>query len=214
MSEPKATLHDYLRVARETMLWKLEGLSDYDVRRPMTRTGTNLLGMVKHLAYVEFGYFGEVFGRSPGVTYPWQVENAGPNCDFWATADESREDIVELYQRAWAHSDATIEELDLDATGHVPWWGDGGESVTLHQILVHVATETHRHAGHADIVRELIDGAVGFAPGDENVEPVPEGWEAYRAKLERVARETQPISKTVPDVGSTSANEGSTAPAS
>ena len=80
---------------------------------------------------------------------------------MWATTAESRAYIVGLYQRAWAHADATITALALDATGHVPWWPDDRNEVTLHRILVHMIAETDRHAGHADIVRELIDGAVG-----------------------------------------------------
>ena len=86
---------------------------------------------------------------------------AEPNAHLWATADETREEIVGLYHRAWAHADATIAALPLDAVGHVPWWPPGNE-VTLHRILVHVVTETHRHAGHADIVREAVDGATAF----------------------------------------------------
>ena len=100
-------------------------------------------------------------GRSPS-TLAWYEDDAEPNADMWATADESREDIVGLYRRVWAHSDVTIDTLELDARGRVPWWGEHGE-VTLHQILVHMLAETDRHAGHADIVRELIDGAAGCA---------------------------------------------------
>lgn len=62
--------------------------------------------------------------------------------------------------------------------------------MTLHQILVHVTAETHRHAGHADIVRELVDGAVGMGQGNDNM---PEGdrswWKSHRDRLERAARE-------------------------
>jgi len=110
--------------------------------------------------------------------------------DMWATAAESRDFIVGLYHRAWAHADATIQALALDATGHVPWWPDGRGEMTLHHILIHVITETNRHAGHADIVRELIDGAAGLRDGEDCL---PSGdqewWEAYRNQLERVARE-------------------------
>jgi uncharacterized damage-inducible protein DinB len=186
----KADLQRYLRSAREALLWKLEGLSEYDVRRPMTPTGTNLLGMVKHLAYVEFGYFGATFGRPVDAARVW-VEDADdtPNWDLWATAEESRADVVALYRRACAHADATIDALDLDAPGRVPWWGDDGE-VTLHRVLVHVVAETDRHVGHADVVRELIDGSVGLRSGNDNLPVVEPGWwESYREQLERAARE-------------------------
>jgi uncharacterized damage-inducible protein DinB len=189
-SDPKAELHRYLQAAREVLLWKLEGLSEYHIRRPLTPTGTNLLGLVKHVASVELGYFGSTFGRPSGEPLPWFEDGAEPNADMWATAGESREQIVGLYHRAWAHSDATIGALALDTIGRVPWWpGDRGK-VTLHRILVHVIAETNRHAGHADIVRELIDGAVGLRDGNDNMAPGgQEWWEKYRSRLERVAQE-------------------------
>ncbi|ADI08823.1 hypothetical protein SBI_05703 [Streptomyces bingchenggensis BCW-1] len=189
-SNAKANLRRYLGSAREALLWKLDGLSEYDIRRPLTPTGTNLLGLVKHAAGVEVGYFGDVFGRPYDEPLPWMAEGAEPNEDMWATADESREDIVGMYQRVWTHADATIEALPLDASGQVPWWPEDRREVTLQQILVHVIADLQRHAGHADIVRELIDGAVGLRAGNENL---PSGeqswWEEYRGRLERVAQE-------------------------
>lgn len=106
---------------------------------------------------------------------------------MWATADESHEQIIGLYKRAWEHSDATINTLALDAIGHVPWWpGD----VTLHRILVHMIAETDRHAGHADIVRELIDGAAGLRDGNDNLPTGDQAWwQNYRSRLERAAKE-------------------------
>jgi uncharacterized damage-inducible protein DinB len=188
--DPKAHLQRYLQTAREAMLWKLDGLSEYDVRRPMTPTGTNLLGLVKHLASIELGYFGATFGRPSDEPLPWYEDGAEPDADMWASADESREEIVGLYHRAWAHSDATIEALDLDARGHVPHWPAERSEVTLHQILVHVIAETYRHAGHADIVRELIDGTVGLRRDNDNMSHDDAArWAAYRDRLEKVARE-------------------------
>jgi hypothetical protein len=191
--DPKADLHSYLQEGREALVWKLDGLSEYDIRRPLVRTGTNLLGLVKHVASMELGYFGDVFGRPSGVPLPWLAEGAEPNADMWATPDQSRQEIVGLYRRAWEHSDATIEALALDATGRVPWWGKGHDEVTLHQILVRMVAETHRHAGHADIVRELIDGAAGVRREYDNLPPGDRAWwEAYRARLEDAAREPGP----------------------
>ena len=188
--DPKADLHRYLRDARAALLWKLDGLAEYDIRRPLTPTGANLLGLVKHLASVELGYFGDTFGRPCDEPLPWLDDDAAPNADMWATAAESREAIVGLYHRAWAHADATIDALALDATGHVPWWPGDRSEVTLHRILVHMIAETNRHAGHADIVRELIDGAVGLREGNDNMPPGDQAWwESYRSQLERVARE-------------------------
>src|ERR671930_1187517 len=112
-SDMKADLRRYLQVAREALLWKLEGLSEYDVRRPMVPTGTNLLGLVKHVASVEAGYLGDTFGRPFPEPLPWLDDGAEPNADMWATAEETREQIVGLYRRGWAHSDATIDSLPL-----------------------------------------------------------------------------------------------------
>lgn len=90
---------------------------------------------------------------------------------MWATAEQSREYIVGMYLRAWAHSDATIEALGPDAVGRVVWWPEEHSQATPHRVLVHVIAETHRHAGHADIVRELIDGAVGRRDGVDEMPP-------------------------------------------
>jgi uncharacterized damage-inducible protein DinB len=188
-SDPKDHLRHYLQIARDALLWKLDGLSEYDVRRPLTPTGTNLLGLVKHVASVELGYFGDIFGRPSDEPLPWYAEDAEPNADMWATADETREQIIGLYHRAWAHADATIDALPLDAPGRVPHWPDERAQVTLHQILVHVIAETHRHAGHADVVRELIDGTVGLRVDNDNMAEGDEAWWAdYQARLENAAR--------------------------
>ncbi|MDX6273504.1 MAG: hypothetical protein QOJ92_714 [Frankiales bacterium] len=191
-SDPKDDLKRYLQIAREALLWKLEGLPEYDARRPLTPTGTNLLGLVKHVASVEAGYFGDTFGRPFPEPLPWFDEGAEPNADMWATPEESTEDVVGLYRRVWVHSDTTIDALPLDALGHVPWWPEERREVTLHRILIHMTTETHRHAGHADIVRELVDGAVGLRADNDNLPEVDRAWwEAYRERLERTAREKQ-----------------------
>jgi hypothetical protein len=187
--DPKMQLQRYLQAGRDALLWKLDGLSNYDVRRPMTPTGTNLLGLVKHVASMELGYLGDTFARPSGEPVPWLDEGAEPNADMWAAADESREQIIALYRRSWAYSDATIEALDLDAPGQVPWWPPHRRDVTLHRILVHMIAETDRHAGHADIVRELIDGAAGLRLDRDSLAPGDVAWwESYVERLEEVAR--------------------------
>ena len=189
-TDHKADLRRYLQIARDALLWKLDGLSEYDVRRPMVPTGTNLLGLVKHVASVEAGYFGETFGRPFTESLPWFDEGAEPNADMWATAEESRQQIIGLYHRVWEHSDITIETLALDAIGHVAWWPDDRSEVTLHRILVHMIAETNRHAGHADLVRELIDGTAGLRADNDNMaEGDPSWWETYRSRVEDVARQ-------------------------
>lgn len=190
---PKADLLRYLQDGRDALVWKLDGLSEYDIRRPLTPTGTNLLGLLKHVAGVELGYFGDTFGRPFFDEEPpawWYTQDAEPNADMWATADESREDIVGLYHQAWEHSNSTITKLELDTIGHVPWWPEERREVTLHHILVRVISDTQRHAGHADIVRELIDGSVGYQEGNDSMPPADrEAWEEHRRRLEHAARE-------------------------
>jgi uncharacterized damage-inducible protein DinB len=186
--DPKETLHLYLRRQRDALLAKLDGLGERDIRWPMTGTGTNLLGLVKHTASMELGYFGEVFDRPSGIPLPWLDEGAEANADMWATAQESRHQIIELRHAAAAHADATIKALDLDAPGVVPWWHPERRQVSLHRILAHMCVEMARHAGHADIVRELIDGDAGDKDGNL-AELSAEEWRGYRRRLEQAALE-------------------------
>jgi len=193
MTDSKADLHCYLRAAREALVWKLDGASEHDVRRPMTPTATNLLGLVKHVAGVEAGYLGQTFGRPFPEPLPWMDEGAEPNADLWATPEESRAEVLALYQRVAAHGDATIDQLDLAATGRVPWWPPERAEVTLHRVLVHLVAEVNRHAGHADVVRELADGRVGLRPGNDNMAPGDaDWWRAHHERVDRAARSFLP----------------------
>lgn len=182
----KATTWHYLRNAREQVLWKVEGLPERDQRMPLTPTGTNLLGVVKHLAGVEAEYFGVCLGRAWPEPMAFWSDDAQPNDDMWATADESPEEILDLYRRVTAFADEGIEPLPLDTPAHVPWWQE--PDTTLHHLLVHMGFETARHAGHLDILREQLDGRRGWSPSHPNL---PEGgddwWAAYVARLRDIA---------------------------
>jgi hypothetical protein len=203
----KAHLLSDLGDARAAILWKLEGIAEYDVRRPLTPTGTNLLGLVKHLTFTEAWYFGEVFGRPFPEQLPWRddpgdeladevkltalADHTLQLADMWATEHETRGEIVERYQRVAQHSDATIAALDLDAPGLVPWWPR--PDVRLFNILVHVLNETNRHAGHADILREQLDGAVGVGAADAALHGRDTAfWVQHRARIERAAEAVDP----------------------
>jgi hypothetical protein len=177
----KAYLHSDLREIREAMLRKLDGLFEYDIRRPLTSTGTNLLGLVKHLSLSESRYFGEVFDRPFPEPLPRWDDLSERGTDMWATEHETREEIIDRYRRVWQHSDATITALTIDSPGHVPWWPR--PDVKLFNVLVHVLTETSRHAGHADILREQLDGSTATTPQHDAA-----FWEARRAKIERAAK--------------------------
>jgi hypothetical protein len=187
--EQKQILKRYLQDTREALLWKLEGLTEKQARWPLVHSGNNLLGLVKHCANIEIGYFGPVFGRE----WPDQREivsekdwEKDPQSDWYATADESVASIIDLYRRAWAFCDETVDTLPLDTVGHVPWWRNS--EVTLFRIMVHVTDETARHAGHADILRELTDHSVGLYAGNTNIPDWQTGEVAvYVDKLKNLA---------------------------
>ncbi len=183
MTDTKTELRWYLQSARDALLWKLDGLSEYDIRRPMTPTGTNLLGLVKHASYVESGYLADSFGRPSGLTLPW-LGSAEPSSDLWVASDQSRASIVDGYRRAWRLADATLDALPLDTVGSVPWWPADDNALTLHHALVRVVSDTQRHAGHADIARELIDGAVGMNEDNASLPTDDPGW--WRTQHQRV----------------------------
>jgi hypothetical protein len=189
----KDYLHSDLREIREAVLWKLDGLSEYDIRRPLTPTGTNLLGLIKHLATWEARYFGDVFNRPFPEPLPRWDDEAASGTDLWVTEHETRDEIIDFYRRVSEHSDATINALPIDAPGYVPWWPR--PDVKLFNILVHILSETHRHAGHADILREQLDGAVGASPQYASLPEYDAAeWENLRAKIERAARAADPAS--------------------
>lgn len=198
--EPKATLKQYLQQAREALLWKLDGLSERDLRMPRTPTGTNLAGIVKHCANVEVGYFGSTFGRAwPDPTEACYVALAvyedDPQADWYHGDDVSVSALAGFYRRVWAFADAIIDELALDTVGSPPWWPAGSE-VTLHHMLVRVVDDLARHAGQADILRESIDGAAGLSPTYASLPDSSQmDWASYVAKLTQIARsfpETSP----------------------
>jgi hypothetical protein len=156
-----ADLQRYLQDGRDAVMRALDGLSEYDARRPMTPTGTNLLGLVKHLAGVELGYLSASVGR-PSPTLPWDEDGSvWEGGDMWARAEESRDWVVGLYHEAWRRSDAAIAELPLDHPAEPSWWPEDRRRTTFGHLLVRVVAETAQHAGHADILRETIDGQAG-----------------------------------------------------
>jgi len=184
----KKVLHDALRQIRADLAAKMEGLGEYDIRRPMTPTGTNLLGLVKHVGIASLGYLSIVFNRDPGVDVAalW----GGDDEELWATPTESRQSILDFYCLAARIGDDTIDALSLDSPGLVPWWPPEIQHVTLQRILVHLIQEISRHAGHADILRELIDGQTGRYPNDPSMTTrTPEQWQARRAQIDQAAQQ-------------------------
>ena len=190
LRDHKMALGHYLQEARDALLWKIEGVGERDLRLPRTPTGTNLLGIVRHVANVEIGYFGPTFGREwPVPEHPLLVDDedydADPQADWWVPAEVPATEVVDFYRQVWAFSDATIADLPLDAAGEVPWWPEERREVSLQRIVVHVLSDTTRHAGHADILREGIDGAAGLKVAATNMPEVD--WPAYVDRLTREA---------------------------
>ena len=184
MSDLKDELLRKLQAERADLLGKLDGLSEYDLRRPRTPTGTNLLGLVKHLAGNEYGYLGESLGRPAPEKLTW-IEDGSiwDGADMWVRAEEDSNEIIALYRRACAHGDQAVAELELDSPAEVPHWPEDRRHTTLGVLLVRMVAETARHAGHADIVRELIDGRGG--PDADMLDE--EGWRAYVETIEQAA---------------------------
>ena len=190
MIDVKGDLHLKIRAAREALLMKLDGLSDFDVRRPLTTTGTNLLGLVKHNTVSDSRYFGLVFDRPCPEPIPTWDDASAYGTDFWANEDETRSGIVDLSRRVWIHADKTIEALTLDASGFVPWWDE--KTVTLFTVMVHRLCNLARHAGHADVLREGLDGVVGVDKNAYLHGLGEEYWSKRREVIERAARSTHP----------------------
>ena len=188
-TDKKAVLQRYLQGARDALVWKLDGLSEYEVRQPLTPTGTNLLGLVKHLAGLEYGYLGESLGRPGPEALPW-IEDGSiwDGADMWALPGESSGYLTGLYCRACEHADEVIRELDLDAPAQVAHWPEGRRGTTLGFLLVRMAAETAQHAGHADIIRELIDGRGG--PDHGMLDDV--SWRDYAARIQAAADTFRP----------------------
>ena len=171
-----------LQWVRQSILDKVAGLPEYDLRRPLTITGTNLLGLIKHLTVSEAVYLGDIFGRPFPEPHPRFDDPGYRNRDsLWVSRDESSAGIVDAYRRVWRHADATIAALPIDAAGFVPWWPR--REVKLFNVMVHVLTESNRHAGHADILREQLDeiNLATSAQADE--------WEKHRTRIEEAAHQ-------------------------
>lgn len=178
----------YLQRQRDPLIWKLSNLTERQLRMPMTVTGTNLLGVAKHVAGVDAGYFGEVFDRPFEEPTPWLDDDSEPNSDMWATREESADWVRGFCRRAWQHSDATIAALDLDTPGLVAWWPPERRHTDLRTVLVHMISETARHVGQLDIVRELIDGQTGADQTWSNLPDLGDNdWKSYVQRLRELA---------------------------
>jgi hypothetical protein len=184
-----ADLHRYLQQGRDALLRTLEGLGEFDTRRPLVPSGTNLLGLVKHLAGVELGYLVESVGRDAPVL-PWNEDGSvWDSADMWATPGQTRDHLVGLYRHAWALSDASLAEVPLDAPAEVAWWSQDKRYTTFGHLVVRVVAETAQHAGHAEVLRETLDGQAGR---DHDVQGDPQWWSDYVARIQAAADTFRP----------------------
>lgn len=150
---PVAMLSAFLDFLRETLVWKVADLSDEDLRRPMVPSAICLLGIVKHSAYVERWWFRSVFA---GEDLPAGWSEADPDADWRIEPEETTGAILALYRDEVERSRAAVAGADWNDVARRP-----GRDQTLGWILTHMVEEVARHCGHADILRELIDGATG-----------------------------------------------------
>ena len=182
--------HGYLKDSRRQIVWSVQGLDEYDLRRPMTPTGTNLLGVVKHLVGLDAGYLGACLNRPFPSPLPWiEEESVDPNRDMWATADESAADLLDLYRQACEHSDAVLAEVGPDAVATVNWWPIGERETTAAALVARVLKDTAMHAGQLQILRELIDGKSGSDRDDVGDE---RWWADYVERLTILAQGFRP----------------------
>jgi hypothetical protein len=155
-SSEKELLGNFLDFHRDTLLWKLEGLDDDQVRRPLTASGLCLLGLVKHLGWIERNWFQRTF-LGQELRMPWDGDPADPDLDFRIEPGETTREVIDFYRAECARSREIVAAADLDEHARRA----GRQDRTLRWIVVHMIEETARHNGHADILRELIDGATG-----------------------------------------------------
>jgi uncharacterized damage-inducible protein DinB len=153
IGDERTMLLAFLNLQRETVIWKISGLDKEKACQTTPTSTMHLLGLVKHLAYVERWWFQKAFAGHD-VTFPWTKED--PDADWRAEPEDTVEDIIELYKGEIAAANAIVAEHSFDDT----FKGREGD-VSLRWVVLHMIEETARHAGHADILREAIDGATG-----------------------------------------------------
>ncbi|TWD81225.1 putative damage-inducible protein DinB [Kribbella amoyensis] len=151
VADERETLTQQLDFHRATLLHKLDGLDDEQLRRPMTASGLSLLGLVKHLAGTEQGWFLKIFGGSD------EPDLFDPDTEFQVRPEETADELVEAYLRTCDRAREVVAAGALDDVVTTPW----GAPVNLRAILAHLIQETARHNGHADIIREALDGTTG-----------------------------------------------------
>ncbi|MFC8038880.1 DinB family protein [Paenarthrobacter sp. NPDC057355] len=184
----RAQLREYLNDAREAILWKCEGLSDAQARTPLTPTGTHVMGLLLHLAVTESQYFISCLGREiENAVIRHVIEADDAQADFLPPPGMTLADAVKIYRETIDAADAVLDEVELNSPAVVEWWIKH-RNTTVERLLVHMIAESHRHAGHLDIVREQLDGFVGLRPSAPNIPDLTPGqWEEQQLRLQELA---------------------------
>ena len=144
-----------LNEQRTLVVWKLDGVDAAAAARSQVASGTSLLGIVKHLAWVERWWFDDYIGGGT-IGFPWSDDD--PDADFRIESGETVQSISQLYADSVIASNAVIERAaDLDVTGTKL-----EHTRSLRWVIVHMIEETARRLGHMDILRELLDGQTGY----------------------------------------------------
>ena len=155
----KAAIAEVLDAYRDVVHWKVDGLTRDEAVKRIVASETSLLGVVKHLVYVERYWFQVVLGGNADAIPPWAD---APGFDWHIEDDESIADIVALYTAECARSRDVFDALEsLDEE-----FPRREEMLTARSILLHLIEEIARHVGHMDIIRELIDESTGWGPED------------------------------------------------
>lgn len=162
-----ATLLGSLERQRATLAWKCGGLDAAGLKAKLAPSAITLGGLLKHLALVEDDYFsGRLFGRVPSP--PWDTVDwdADPDWEWHSAADDTPEQLLALWQDAVARSRALVTKAladgGLDQLARRTW--PDGRAPSLRRILIDLIEEYARHVGHADLIRESVDGLVGEDP--------------------------------------------------
>jgi hypothetical protein len=153
----KDSLQAGLNRHRDAVIWKLQGLDEADLRRAMLPSGNTLLGLVKHLATWEYVWICRTFGQ-PTERLPFDdAADGDDDADVRLEPADTTASILAFYRRARAAADQVISQTDMAEVGTSVF----GTPVSLRWVLIHMLEETARHAGHVDVMRELIDGMIG-----------------------------------------------------
>jgi uncharacterized damage-inducible protein DinB len=175
VTDERELLVGYIRQQRDGLRFAAYGLTDEQARMAPTAGTLSIGGLIKHVGFTEQGWIDRVLQRERGGSF--EDQQAAYEDNFAMGPDETLADVLARYDEIAKETDAAIANVDLDhavpVPKGVPWFPDDVETWSVRWVLLHIIEETARHAGHADIVRESIDGATMY-----ELMAGAEGWPA------------------------------------